>query len=54
MMAQNRQSQRDRIHAETDYQVNIEAKKEIEELQIQLNHIEIEKLNKIISILEKK
>ena len=52
MMAQNRQSQRDRIQADSDYQTNIEAKKEIEALQIHLNHIETEKLDMIISMLK--
>jgi uncharacterized membrane protein len=52
MMAQNRQNERDRIQANEDYQTNIEAKKEIEELQLRLNKIESEKLDKIISLLE--
>lgn len=53
MMAQNRQSQRDRVQAENDYKTNIAAKKEIEELMTRLDTIEIEKLDKIIAILEK-
>ena len=52
MMAQNRQNERDRIQANDDYRTNVEAKKEIEELQIRLNNIETEKLDKIISLLE--
>lgn len=52
MMAQNRQSQRDRIQADNDYQTNLEAKKEIEALQIQLTYIETEKLDIIISMLK--
>lgn len=52
MMAQNRQSDRDRAQALADYQTNIEAKKEIEALSIKLNTIEIEKLDKIIKMLE--
>jgi uncharacterized membrane protein len=52
MMAQNRQSERDRIQAQKDYQTNTEAKQEIEELQLKLNQIEIEKLDKIIELLE--
>lgn len=51
MMAQNRQNERDRAHAQADYQTNIEAKLEIEALQKQLSSIEIEKLDKIILIL---
>lgn len=53
MMAQNRQSDRDRIQAHADYETNIRAKEEIEEIQAKLAHIEIEKLDKIIALLEK-
>lgn len=52
MMSQNRQNDRDRAHAEADYQTNIEAKLEIEALAKQLNKIEIEKLDKLIVMLE--
>ena len=52
MMAQNRQNERDRANADADYQTNIEAKKEIEELLDRLNSIEIDKLDKIIAMLE--
>ena len=52
MMAQNRQSERDRAHAEADYQTNVDAKEEIEALQIKLDKIEVEKLDKIITMLE--
>ncbi len=52
MMAQNRQSDRDRIQAMEDFKTNVDAKKEIEELQRQLNAIEIDKLDKIIALLE--
>ncbi len=52
MMSQNRQGERDRLHAMEDYKTNVEAKQEIELLQIQLNKIETEKLDKIITILE--
>lgn len=52
MMSQNRQSRRDRIQAMEDYQTNIEAKKEIEALQLQLNSMEIKKLDKMIQMLE--
>jgi uncharacterized membrane protein len=53
MMAQNRQNQRDREQAQHDYDTNIAAKKEIEALQAQLSAIEIEKLDKIITLLSK-
>ncbi len=52
MMAQNRQNDRDRIQAKQDYQTNLDAKSEIEALQIQLNNIETEKLDKIILMLQ--
>ncbi len=54
MMSQNRQNQRDRIQAENDYQTNIDAKKEIEALQLQLSKIEVEKLDAIIELLKSK
>lgn len=52
MMAQNRQSERDRTQASNDYKTNIEAKQEIEELTVKLNTLEVEKLDKIIRMLE--
>lgn len=52
MMSQNRQNERDRLQAMKDYETNVEAKKEIEELQMRLNSIEIEKLDRIIKLLE--
>lgn len=51
MMSQNRQNARDRIQAQQDYKTNIDAKKEIEDLQLQLNKLEIEKLDKILVLL---
>jgi len=53
MMAQNRQNDRDRYQAKEDYYTNVEAKKEIEELQKALNRIENDKLDKIIELLNK-
>lgn len=52
MMAQNRQNERDRENAEADYQTNIDAKLEIEALTLKLNNIEVEKLDKIILLLQ--
>ena len=52
MMAQNRQAERDRVQAQDDYQTNIDAKLEIENLQRRLDAIEQEKINKIITLLE--
>ena len=54
MMAQNRQGERDRAHAEQDFKTNVEAKKEIEELLEKLNSIEIDKLDKILELLQAK
>jgi uncharacterized membrane protein len=51
MMAQNRQNERDRAQAQADYQTNIDAKLEIEALK-KLNSIEVDKLDKIIRMLE--
>jgi uncharacterized membrane protein len=53
MMSQNRQSERDRIQANEDFETNVEAKKEIEELQLSLSRIENEKLSEILSILKR-
>jgi len=52
MMSQNRQSDRDRAQAQADYITNLEAKEEIESLQRHLNKIEVDKLDKIILMLE--
>ena len=52
MMAQNRQSQRDRLQVQADYDTNLEATKEIEALQLQLNKIETEKLDEIMKMLK--
>jgi len=54
MMSQNRAGERDRHHAEADFRTNVEAKKDIEQLQIDLSRIENEKLNRILELLEKK
>jgi uncharacterized membrane protein len=53
MMAQNRAAERDRHNAEADYQVNLNNKKEIEHIIIRLNAIELDKLNKLIEIIDK-
>ncbi len=52
MMAQNRQSDRDRFQANEDYITNVRAKKEIEELQKSLARIENEKLDVILAELK--
>jgi uncharacterized membrane protein len=40
--------------ADSDYRTNVAAKKEIEELMKRLDNIEIDKLDKITALLEKK
>ncbi len=52
MMSQNRQNERDRIQAQEDYNTNKEAKLEIEALAKKLNAIDVDKLDKIIKMLE--
>lgn len=44
----------DRHHAEQDFKTNVEAKKEIEQLLKKLNSIEIDKLDKILELLQEK
>ena len=51
MMSQNRQSERDRLHAEQDFKTNIKAEKEIEQVRHILNRLEEEKIDKIIKII---
>lgn len=53
MMSQNRQSERDREQAKADFETNVTAKAEIEELQKTLSRIENEKLDKILKMMKK-
>lgn len=52
MMCQNRQASRDRHQAEVDYQTTLQAKEEIEQLQLSLSRIETEKLDQIITLIQ--
>ena len=54
MISQNRQAERDRHQAEEDFRTNIEAEQRIEELQRQLATIEVNKLDKIVDLLQKR
>lgn len=54
MMSQNRQADRDRAQATADYETNLRAKEEIEELQQRLARIEDQKLDEILKILKQK
>jgi uncharacterized membrane protein len=53
MISQNRQAERDRRQAEEDYRTNFEAEQRIEDLQRHLAAIEVDKLDRIIGLLEK-
>jgi uncharacterized membrane protein len=52
MISQNRQADRDRHQAEEDYRTNVEAERRIEELQKSLAEIEVNKLDRILDLLE--
>jgi uncharacterized membrane protein len=52
LMSQNRSAERDREHAETDFEVNVAAKAEIEQLMTTLARIENDKLDKILAALK--
>jgi uncharacterized membrane protein len=53
MISQNRQAERDRHQAEEDYRTNIEAERRIEALQLSLASMEVNKLDRILALLEK-
>jgi uncharacterized membrane protein len=53
LMSQNRQAERDREQAQHDYDTNIAAKEEIEIILKELGRLELEKLDKIIALLQK-
>ncbi len=52
LMSQNRSAERDREHAQTDFEVNVAAKAEIEQLMTILARIENDKLDKILTALK--
>ena len=52
MISQNRQAERDRFQAEEDYRTNVEAEHRIEALQTSLAALEVNKLDRIIELLE--
>jgi uncharacterized membrane protein len=52
LMSQNRQSDRDRIQAQHDYETNVAAKEEIETILKELARLEQEKLDKILAALQ--
>ena len=52
MVGQNLQSRHSELRAGADYETNVEAKKDIENLTKRLDSIESEKLDKILEILK--
>ena len=52
LMSQNRQTERDRIQAQHDYDTNVAAKEEIETILKELARLELEKLDKILTLLQ--
>ena len=46
LMSQNRQTERDRLHAEEDYRTNLAAKEEIETILRELSRLEVDKLDR--------
>jgi uncharacterized membrane protein len=54
LMSQNRQTERDRVQAQHDYDTNTQAKEEIETILKELARLELEKLDKIMELLQKK
>jgi len=53
LMSQNRQAERDREQAQHDYDTNVAAKEEIETILKELGRLELEKLDKILALLQK-
>src|SRR5260370_28515002 len=51
LMSQNRQTERDRHHAEMDYETNLAAKEEIETVLRELSRLELDKLDRIMAHL---
>ena len=54
MVGQNLQSRHSELRADADYETNVEAKQDIENLTKRLDAIETQKLDKILEILNKK
>jgi uncharacterized membrane protein len=53
LMSQNRQSDRDRIQAQHDFETNVAAKEEIETILKELARLEQQKLDKILALVQK-
>ena len=52
MMSQNRQEERDRMHAEHDYQINLKAELEIRHLHEKLDHLLMNQWQRLLEIQE--
>jgi uncharacterized membrane protein len=52
MMSQNRQEQRDRLHAQHDYQVNLKAELEIRQLHQKIDHLLTHQWERLVEIQE--
>ncbi|MDZ4063765.1 MAG: DUF1003 domain-containing protein [Coriobacteriia bacterium] len=53
MMSQNRQAERDRYQAQADYDTNRRSETDIQDVQLRLERIEVEKLDRILELLER-
>ena len=54
LMSENRQTERDRDQAQHDYDTNVAAKEEIETILKELGRLELQKLDKILELLQNK
>jgi uncharacterized membrane protein len=54
LMSQNRQTERDREQAQHDYDTNVAAKEEIETILKELGRLELDKLDRILTLLGEK
>jgi len=50
MMSQNRQETRDRLHSEHDYQINLKAELEIQQLHEKIDHIMVQQWGRLAEI----
>ena len=53
MMSQNRQSEVDRRHAESDYRINVKAELEIEALHAKIDALRERELVKMLDVIER-
>ncbi len=53
MMSQNRQSEVDRRHAETDYRINVKAELEIEALHAKIDALREQEIVKMLDVIER-